>query len=479
MSLSSIFSGLSLFALGAGAVGVSSWRLHHPVPSTTTYKVICSALALFAGTSLTTIFMVPPFVRANIIVLAVLLNLLWRPVRYAVRFLLSFNAVRKRLGVGQHETFLVLFLTVLLLVFCLEFTGPFLSEESSDSLLETSDELAQLWFEGIPIVDPLFSAYAILFVYVFGPSKLFFLQLIPLCISWWAVEWIYWIYSDFNRFLDLGRGGSPPTMRGWATARWREWFANVAVFSPPRVDPMADPYRGKLFELPQRVGPRPLIEGVTPQRVTSMRAPPGTTLQLQDMMADVIEHQFDDAALDPNNNDIAAAGHLFDINASYLERGLPAIRRNLGNALNPDDIRIAEIDPDDLGDANKPRSFYTRNEFGGEVFHPHRDGTSHVVLHPEDVRVVLESGWGERHPFCSESFYWRFYWTNFLNLRLPVPPGLMILYPPRHQGEFDVTRTIIEAAIWHESQGALFPLRADTEPIRPDPAVAQQGAADN
>lgn len=38
---------------------------------------------------------------------------------------------------------------------------------------------------------------------------------------------------------------------------------------------------------------------------------------------------------------------------------------------------------------------------GGEVCHSHpSDGSLHLVLHPADVRAVLEKGWGERHPLA-------------------------------------------------------------------------------
>ncbi|KAK7756792.1 hypothetical protein SLS62_001235 [Diatrype stigma] len=434
--------------------------------TTRTYKVVTSGIILGAAGTVMGVVMMSPLHRAELVTLAVIFNLLRRPVRYLFRLLFAYNGVRKSLGFGRLEWAFVFLATVLVA----------LAAPSAAKWLSASEWIASIkaaagfWMDGVPIVNPILNLYVNVFSTIFGPSHFFFYQLLPFYVLWWAAEWIFWIYADFNLFLDLGRGGSPPNFKGWALARWRAWFANIDVFTPPRVDPMADPYRGRLFELPQREGTRPLVQGVTPQRVTSHRAPPGTMIRLEALMADIVARQFDGSDADANQ------GPLIAIQPSYLERGLMAIRRRLDSDLNDDNIKIEtqDLNEADLGprDADKPASFGTANEFGGEIAHPHRDGTSHVVLHPEDCRVVLESGWGEMHPFVSTSWLWRFYWSSFLGLRLPVPAGLMIIYAPRHQGEVDVLETIIKAAIWNETRGKLFPLTVDTDPVAPAPAPA-------
>ncbi|KAI0105092.1 hypothetical protein GGR51DRAFT_203071 [Nemania sp. FL0031] len=50
----------------------------------------------------------------------------------------------------------------------------------------------------------------------------------------------------------------------------------------------------------------------------------------------------------------------------------------------------------------------------------------------------------------------------------------MILYVPRHQGDYDVIREIIHAAVWHATEGRLYPLTADTYPIPPAPTAKIQ-----
>lgn len=445
--------------------------------TTKTYKAITSGFILGVAGLVMGVAMMSPLHRAELVTLAVIFNLLRRPVRYLVRLLFASNGVRKSLGVGRLEWAFIFLATIMLAL-----SGPsaakWLSDKewSASELAASTEPAVGFWVNGVPIVSPILSLYVELFCTIFGPSHFFFHQLLPFYVLWWAAEWIFWIYADFNLFLDLGRGGSPPNFKGWALARWRAWFANIDVFAPPRVNPMADPYRGKLFELPQREGTRPLVQGVTPQRVTSHRAPPGTMIRLEALMADIVARQFEGSEAD------ATRGPLIAIQPSYLERGLVAIRRRLDSDLNDDTIKIEtqDLNQADFGprDADKPASFGTANEFGGEIAHPHRDGTSHVVLHPEDCRVVLESGWGEMHPFVSTSWLWRFYWSSFLGLRLPVPAGLMIVYAPRHQGEVDVLETIIKAAIWNETRGKLFPLTVNTDPVPPAPAPDANGGED-
>lgn len=269
---------------------------------------------------------------------------------------------------------------------------------------------------------------------------------LPAYILFTVYHWAMFIYRDFFiTFKDLGLGGSGTSFRGWALARIREWVANVDVMRPPRVPQTADPYRGRLDVLPQRQGPRPTILGVTPQRQVDYPSPPNTQLVLERLMAEFVDDT------DPSDQ--------IEVRRSFLERGLPALRRKLTI---PTDSEGGPLNPKD--------HFDTADTFGGEIFHPHRDGTSHVVLHPEDCRRVMEAGWGQRHPFCTTSWYWKLYFNRWLGIRLPVPEGLIILYAPRHQGEYEVIRHIIQAAVWNATDGRLHPIDADTYPVPPAPA---------
>jgi len=59
----------------------------------------------------------------------------------------------------------------------------------------------------------------------------------------------------------------------------------------------------------------------------------------------------------------------------------------------------------------------------------------HMNLHPDDARVVLERGWGERHPLARGGW-----------MRAYVPREFVMVYAPRDRTELDVVCRIIEAA---------------------------------
>ncbi|PIG83510.1 hypothetical protein AARAC_002493 [Aspergillus arachidicola] len=76
----------------------------------------------------------------------------------------------------------------------------------------------------------------------------------------------------------------------------------------------------------------------------------------------------------------------------------------------------------------------------GEVCHAHPiDGSLHLTLHPADIRLVLEKGWGQRHPIAREDWWW---W------RRSVPSGFVMIYAPRNEEERRCVVEIIRAAAW-------------------------------
>ncbi|KAI0200569.1 hypothetical protein F4808DRAFT_428339 [Astrocystis sublimbata] len=166
--------------------------------------------------------------------------------------------------------------------------------------------------------------------------------------------------------------------------------------------------------------------GVTPQRQVDFPSPPNTQAVLEAMMAEF-------ATTDQ--------GHTIEVRKSFLEPGLQALRRRLTV---PTDQNGGPIDA--------VAAINTRDSYGGEIYHPHRDGTSHVILHPEDSKRVIEAGWGERHPFCT------------------VPVELNIIYAPRHEGELQVVRQILQAAVWYGTGGDLHAIDATTYKFPPAPA---------
>ncbi|KAI1377767.1 hypothetical protein F4677DRAFT_459050 [Hypoxylon crocopeplum] len=400
---------------------------------------------------------------------------LFGPVLKAIAVAYALDDLRRRRCVGKAS-----FIVALVVLYNLFILFGFLSESRIGGFIryvargksdvvqreEIEKFFRKTWQEGVSIMPTIIKLYQYAWKET-NKSGFFFRFIVPADILLGLWDWAFYIYQDYEiTFKDLGRGGSPPTFEGWATGRIQAWFANVDVMIPPRFSPPAGLYRGRLNSLlPHREGERPLILGVTPPQQVNPRAPPNMQLQLEQLLRDIsIEANDQNIHLVPD----AQPGHpepegpRFEVRLSFLERGLISLRRVLNNP--------AE---DNGGPKDVKGSFNGRDEFGGEISHLHLDGTARVVLHPEDVRVVIEAGWGERHPLATEAWYWKLWFHKYLRIRRPVPTGLVILYAPRHQGEFDVIREIIEAAVWNEAEGNLFRLDRDTFPIPPKPQERQ------
>ena len=127
-----------------------------------------------------------------------------------------------------------------------------------------------------------------------------------------------------------------------------------------------------------------------------------------------------------------------DVKTSFLERHTIALFAN------PND---PNVDPHNA-------------VFGNEIAHPHKiDGSMHLIMHPDDVRVVLQNQRGERHPLARANppqnlldLLWLTYFRIF-ETRPPVPEGLVLIYAPRDEEEMEVVRTMIDAAAWWCSGG--------------------------
>ena len=268
----------------------------------------------------------------------------------------------------------------------------------------------------------------------FTHSYYFRRYLIPLLVLYLLYRLFSFVNNNYQAYRDLGRGGTPTTFRGWIRTVRLKYTARLDVLEPPRVPPFLEPYRGRLYNLAQREGPRPTVKGVAPQRQIDQKASPSTFFRLSNMLRR-------EAELHPQ--------HL-RIDTSFLEGHLQALRKV-----------PAHLDqPMGKDDKNGPW------EFGGEIAHPHRlDGSMHVVLHPEDVRTVLEAGWGERHPLAIATPFWKFvnHWCE--GNRCPVPEYLVILYAPLTAPHYAVFEEILRAAVWFATDGQVYAIDEHTYPI--------------
>ena len=74
-------------------------------------------------------------------------------------------------------------------------------------------------------------------------------------------------------------------------------------------------------------------------------------------------------------------------------------------------------------------------------------------LHPDDAKVVLEKGWGQRHPLARGGWLGRY-----------VPREFIMIYAPRDSTELDVVCRIIEAAAFWVS-GGQFDMKAEKDEV--------------
>ena len=197
-----------------------------------------------------------------------------------------------------------------------------------------------------------------------------FLSTILTCMLQWHLQYL--------AFISLGPGGTPTTIIGFLKITLLGFVA------------LRDPYRihgtfgkvlhkeepsGYLTGLAQRQGPRPEVRGIAPQRQINQKA----SRDLVHQLVATIE------AL-PVTSTIDRLVY----STSHIERHGPALFH---------------------------RSPCRQNE----VCHVHRtDGSMHMVLSPEDAKIVLEAGWGERHPLARGGWFERF-----------VPREFVLVYAPR------------------------------------------------
>ncbi|KAK1074700.1 hypothetical protein LTR12_008922 [Friedmanniomyces endolithicus] len=207
--------------------------------------------------------------------------------------------------------------------------------------------------------------------------------------------------DEYLSFVALGPGGTPTTLAGFLRVKVLGLFALRDPYVPAsRVPERFQGSRGYLVNgLPARRRPRPVTKGIAPHRQTTQRAPPALYAQL----ATAIE-------------DLAASSD------SHFRLGTSCFEKN-GTALF----------------SRSP----TKRTCGGEIVHAHpSDGSMHLTLHPVDAAVVLEAGWGERHPLARGGWWERF-----------VPGGFVMVYAPLGVGEVGVVMEVVRAGAWFVGGG--------------------------
>ncbi|KAI6093767.1 hypothetical protein F4821DRAFT_221428 [Hypoxylon rubiginosum] len=207
---------------------------------------------------------------------------------------------------------------------------------------------------------------------------------------------LLFIHNDYQNYLKLGPGGTPATFSGYVRINWLKLWACRDPFTPLPADANVEPVAGILRKkpLPYRCGPRPQVVGIAPQRQVNQ----------------------------------------FGSRECYL-----ALRRTLENHSN---VNSEEVGVGTSCFEKHGMGLFARYPFNktcqGEICHVHNsDHSMHMNLHPDDVKEVIEKGWGERHPLTSQCL-----------LKMPVPKQFTMVYAPRTMDELKVVCQIIEAAGW-------------------------------
>ncbi|KAK2610697.1 hypothetical protein N8I77_004107 [Diaporthe amygdali] len=235
-----------------------------------------------------------------------------------------------------------------------------------------------------------------------------------------AVPILLLVWNDYQNFLRLGPGGTPPTLSGYARLAWFRLFVLRDPFSPPSAGAVSRPASGVLApqNLPYRPGPRPTVAGLAPQRQLNQHGSTAAFAALKDVM----------------NRLSAAHAAKFGIATSCIEKhGFALFARHPVNVCG-----------------------------NGEVCHIHNsDRSMHMNLHPDDIAEVLGKGWGQRHPMAwgkgQETARGARAW---MMPRSPLPETFVLVYAPRDETDLRVVLKIIESAIWYTVEE-----RVDLEPL--------------
>ncbi|KAM5445852.1 hypothetical protein MaudCBS49596_007141 [Microsporum audouinii] len=204
--------------------------------------------------------------------------------------------------------------------------------------------------------------------------------------------------AGYLEFLSLGPGGTPSTPMGYLRICLLSIFTLRDPMKPPHLPETLNPQAGILKYLPTRAGPRPRVAGIIPHRQVTQRATPA--------MYTALKAEIKKLALS---------------NSDRLYEGTSCFEKHSIGLFTPLDLT-------------------SRVTCNGEICHAHPiDGSIHMTLHPADVKLVIERGWGERHPLARDSWWWIF--------RL-VPTGFIMIYAPRSTEELNSVVQIIHAASW-------------------------------
>ncbi|KAL5333444.1 hypothetical protein BJX70DRAFT_403553 [Aspergillus crustosus] len=227
---------------------------------------------------------------------------------------------------------------------------------------------------------------------------------------------IHSVRKDYHAFLALGPGGTPSTPAGYLRICILRLVTIGDPFAPLSIPATLTQKTGYLNRttFPLRPGSRPTVAGIAPQRQLTQKASPA--------MYDALAIEVQRLALS-HPKTLYTATSCFEKHSTGIFYRQPTTPSPASSAKSP----------------KRPSTTHNhRITCNGEVCHSHpSDGSLHLTLHPADVKLVLERGWGQRHPLARDSWWW---------VTRIVPTGFVMIYAPRNEDEVKVVGEIIRAA---------------------------------
>lgn len=237
--------------------------------------------------------------------------------------------------------------------------------------------------------------------------------------------------SSYLFFLSLGPGGIPYNIVGWLInvlvlepaalseeERRRPAAFGALIAAQAKCRPANAERTRDVLGLEQRRGERPEVSGCVPQRQLTQNAPEEMQQRMRELVDGVVAASAMRAA-SPEQADV-------------LQRRSHYERRHMALYVSP--LRLAE-----------GRCGRIARRVQGEIGHVHTDGSSHWYFSSEDVKEVLEKGWGERHPLAGGDG--EGIWGKVRSKLSGLGRGWVLVYGARDEKEFEVFERLADRSI--------------------------------
>lgn len=206
-----------------------------------------------------------------------------------------------------------------------------------------------------------------------------------------------WMIDNYAKYMSLGEGGFPYNPIGWlmALAAWP--FGRETVSTKQyQQDPNKETWLG---DIPERRGERPAT-GWHP-------IPHRQLVQMPDaVMREKLDKLFAKLSVDNSSLvELLKSPHERHVQGMHIRSSIPAPHAAAQQSLR------------EIGHIHPP------------------DHSMHFVLSPQDCKLVIEKGWGERHPLSGVNKY------------VPLPKEYLMIYGPRNDEDLAIIEGIIKASI--------------------------------